>query len=1352
MTVSPRALRIAAWTAVVLMSLMLAVWFTGPYVVSRIGQDSLTQLLGRSVTFGSVRIEPWDLALTIEDLRVARAGQPAPPNVSAVAPQSAAASATAPQLEVKRLRVDLDARSVMRLAPIVEGTQIEGPHLRFARTGAGRYDFEDIVQRLSAQPPEGESANDEPQRFALFNLKLRGGQVSIDDQPAQRKHEIQDLVIDLPFLSNLPADVEVKVQPRVAFSVEGTRVDSGAESRPFTRQRDSTLNFKVDDIDLAEWTAYWPAALPLRPRAGHVALDMSMRFALADDNTPRLSVHGGAGMRDLALTDRSGEPVLDWRSLDIRLGDVRPLDRVMTFESLQLDAPLLRVSRNLRGELNLARLAAAPAAASSTTAAPAAASSTTAAPAAASSSTAAPPNAAPAAAPPASAASAPPPPTAAPAWRIEVARVGLAEGRVQWSDAGTRPATALELQQVKLEATTLSWPLRHTIPFEAHTQLMAGERAMGELLLRGEASEQRVRVQAEAKQVDLSAGEPYLAPLLRRRLEGRFDLNAEWALDEPFGSARQALKLASLVVNDLRLTPKGVTSRKALAAQDVAAMKRLELADAQISLERRRISLARLSVQQPTLELARDATGRFNAMDWIAQTEKKPAASAAASASASAPAPASGPGSSPAPAPADGSDEPPAWAVSLDRLQIDGGRLRWRDAAQPATQAEPVHLALDTLKLDARRITWPLAAEASKVVFSTRLRQIGETDEPTAASENARDRRQPARIEWAGDVAMRPVAARGRLTVERLPVHALTAYGGRNIPVDLRRADAGFKGGVDMKMLPAGLQMRVDGDARLTDVQVFARAANAAGAGDELVNWQSFDVPALKLQLAPGAKPSVELGEATLTDFYAKLLITEQGRLNLNDVGAIAAQDAAVAADVAAGASAPASAPAAPPAADPAPAALAAAAPSAPASGATPARRALPLNLVLGGVKLVNGNIDFTDRFIRPNYSALLSELNGRIGSFRSGAAEMAPLELTGRAAGTALLDVRGSINPTADPLALDIRAKATDLELAPLSPYAGKYAGYKIERGKLSMDVQYSIKPDGTLQANNQVILNQLTFGEKVDSPSATSLPVRLAVALLKDGDGVIDINLPISGSLNDPQFSLGRLILRVIVNLLVKVATSPFSLLAGGGGEESNTVEFVPGTATLTPPSGDVVKRVGQALTKRPNLILTVAGAADSDAERNAIAKANFDAMLRSEWRKQQLRAGKAADQAASAPENAAAGAAPEAMPKAERDRVIKEIYQDTKLPNKPRNLVGWPKDIPVPEMEALLMAAQPAVSADAARELALRRGIAVRDALIAHGLPSERLFLAAPKVGEAGSDAQAFKPKVELSLAPR
>ena len=136
-------------------------------------------------------------------------------------------------------------------------------------------------------------------------------------------------------------------------------------------------------------------------------------------------------------------------------------------------------------------------------------------------------------------------------------------------------------------------------------------------------------------------------------------------------------------------------------------------------------------------------------------------------------------------------------------------------------------------------------------------------------------------------------------------------------------------------------------------------------------------------------------------------------------------------------------------------------------------------------------------------------------------------------AADTALLDIGGAFNPTAQPLALDIRARATDLELAPLSPYAGKYAGYAIQRGKLSMDVSYKIDADGKLEASNQVRLTQFTFGERVVSPNATQLPVLLAVALLTDRSGVIDIILPVAGSVNDPKFSVGGIVWKVILNL---------------------------------------------------------------------------------------------------------------------------------------------------------------------------------------------------------------------------
>jgi len=284
-------------------------------------------------------------------------------------------------------------------------------------------------------------------------------------------------------------------------------------------------------------------------------------------------------------------------------------------------------------------------------------------------------------------------------------------------------------------------------------------------------------------------------------------------------------------------------------------------------------------------------------------------------------------------------------------------------------------------------------------------------------------------------------------------------------------------------------------------------------------------------------------------------------------------------------------------------------------------------------------------------------------------------------------------------------------------------------------------------------VILNQLTFGEKIASPEATKLPVLLAVALLKDRNGVIDLNLPISGSINDPQFSVGGIIVKLIFNLIAKALTSPFSLLAGGGSDDLSQVEFTPGTATLSAGSGATIDKVAKALTDRPALKMTVTGASDPASEREAYQQALIDARLVAEQRREALRSGTAPAAAASAAAAAASAAsAPVATPALngeERNRLLKEVYKQTDIPNKPRNVLGFQKDIPPAEMEALLKT-RLLVTEEAMRELALQRGIAVRDALIAKGLPSERLFLAAPKLRVSGEEDAKWTPRVQLTLS--
>ena len=886
------------------------------------------------------------------------------------------------------------------------------------------------------------------------------------------------------------------------------------------------------------------------------------------------------------------------------------------------------------------------------------------------------------ASPPKEAASQPAKPStkAAPPWAVTVARASVRDGTVHWADQTTQPAAALQARSVGLELTNLALPLQKPVAFKGDFVLPAVAAQgvpEGKLAFEGEATTQNARVQITTEALALQLAAPYVAQYLEPTVAGQLTgtLGVQWQAPPADKNATGLTVTAGpLALEQLALRQNG---------KSLVSLGKLEVKGLQVPVDKRTVSLESLALNTPTLAVERGSDGRWMFERWAkvqAQTPTPASETTAAKAATDAP-----------------------WVVRVGELALQGGAVAFADNAQP----RPVALEVSALDVSAKS----LATDSGKPgAFTLSAR---------AAAGKGNAKSVAGKIDYQGTLALQPLATQGKLDATRVPLHGLDGYLAQQLAIELLRADVGFRGQVAFAQSDKGPSLKLAGDAAIEDLKANSTAASTpmteAQVGEELLAWKSLNLRGLNVATAPGTAPKVQVGETSLQDFFARITINEAGRINLRDIVKGEPQTPPVTAATAA-------------ASAPAPAASAA---SATQPVHTAARDPLAPVVQFGPMSLVNGKVLFSDFFIKPNYSADLTELTGKLGAFSSEAPgsepQLAALELLGRAEGSASLEVTGQLNPLAQPLALDIAGKVRDLDLPPLSPYSVKYAGHGIERGKLSVDVTYKVLPNGQLTANNRIVLNQLTFGEPV-AGAPNSLPVRLAAALLADRRGVIDLDLPISGSLNDPQFRIGPVIGKIILNLIGKALTSPFSLLASafGGGEEMSSVAFAPGSATLSPEAQQNLGKVAKALVDRPALKLTVTGTANLEAEREGLQRERLQQLVRAEKRRAQ-------------PDST------EPVTADEYPALLKAAYGRASIP-KPRNLVGIAKDLTVPEMEALLMANQPATEAMAA-ELAAQRGHAIQSYLAAQKLPAERLFLAAPKTG---SQVPKGAPQAELSLA--
>ena len=1264
-----KPVRIALYGVGTVLLLGALAWALLPVWMERRLPVLIGEALGRPVQLQAVRVQPWRLGVELEGLRIGG------PEAGAV-----------PLLELRRISAAASLRSLWHGAPVLAELVLDEPVLRLARVGEGRLDIDDLIRRFS-QPSDSKSSGGT--RLAIYNIELHNGQVLFDDQPKKARHRLSGLELALPFVSTLDTDVEVKVHPRLEGRLNDAAFASEVSTQPFAKTRTASLSVQLQPLDLAPYRPYLPADLPLTLRQGLLDGRLQLDFSQPAGQAPQLRLSGELGLQQLRLGLPGLEP--DWLALDsLKLGlkDVQPLLRRVHLEALELRAPRLLLTRDKNGALSL-------------------------------------PGAKPVVAPVVVGGRGAQPADAGKPWQLLLDRLQLEQGQLRWQDR--MADAALRVDELQLKAQRLQWPAQWPAardtglsldavltqdaePASAPAQVKkaAAARAakpaapaapvLAKLSVKGRWIEAGPQLEAQLDALPLGWLQGYLRPFWPARVDGSLSVQGQLQLDPQFAPRR---------LSEGRLQLNGLQARTDDKTPDLAWTS-LTLEQLSADLEQHSLSLGKLALDGPSLRLRRNAQGLWNLPGPAsAPAGAVPVVPAAASASS--------------PTQAE-TRAAPRWRLAVEQLLLDKGRAVLDDQqvqARVLRDGQRVLPAADNIRLSLSRLAWPASG-------SVPLQLSLEPRAEVSGALRERQRGTPARLQWQGNLALEPLALNGSLRAERLPLHWLDPYLDPQLGLHLRRAEAGFKGQVQLtQSANAAWQARVGGDLLVADLRLLQSrwVDGQREAGDELLTWQALNLNGAQLAWNQGQAPQLKLAEVALQDFYARLIVNEQGQLNLQQVGA-----------------------GAPPAA------------SAPASSAAPAAAAAPapaasapaLQLSVAQTRVQGGRIDFSDRFIKPNYSAHLTELGGSLGAFAYGSSEMATLSLRGKVEGTGLLDIGGQLNPSGRPPALDITASASDIELAPLSPYAGKYAGYEIERGKLSTRVHYRVAPDGLLQAENQVVLNQLEFGERIDSPDATKLPVLLAVALLKDRHGVIDVNLPISGSINDPEFSIGGLVFRLIVNLLGKALTAPFSLLSGGGGSESSELAFVPGSVELAEPQR--LEALAKSLQDRPSLQLNITGWADPKGEADAVRALKLEQALLAERRRELQR-----QQTARSREQAESSELQ--LDAAQRSRLLKQLYANSDLKGRPRNLIGLLKDVPEEQMRRMLMDSY-ALSSEAMRELALARAVAVRDGLLARGVANARLFMAAPKLHEAEEGAEgveaapgkAWQPHVTLGLSLR
>lgn len=739
--------------------------------------------------------------------------------------------------------------------------------------------------------------------------------------------------------------------------------------------------------------------------------------------------------------------------------------------------------------------------------------------------------------------------------RVRIDRLAIRDGRVGFTDKTHADPFTAAVAPIKFTLTDFTTDANYENLYDFSGTTSAGERLewVGAFTVQPLGSAGRFRVQ-DLKAATLDAYAVGMLPFQLATGNATLAGNYRFAMSPTLGFEAT---LPLLQVRDL-----SIKERKATTAP--VKLPEVDIHEIALSYEKQDVGMKRIDVKGAHLDVALEPDGSISLMRLFGPESNK-SKHVATPASSS---PSAGP-----PAPKAEQAKSGEWRVHADTIQLSEATVLAEDrTVKPVAKFDlaPIALTVNGWSTD----TSAKVQVDADVTINKKGKLLGK-----------------------GDVQLEPLAAQLAVELKGFDLPVMQPYLDEATALTLHSGRLGVKGDVSYAATPESAPpVKFKGEVRVADLHTTDELVN-----EDFIKWQSLAVTGINFSMNPD---KLDINRIVARQPYGKVVIAKDSTLNVTKVLSPA------------GAAPPPATNAEQDQSDEKKAAKdKVAAKKEPDAGDTKQAAAsapmFPVNIKT--IQFIDGSANFADYSIEPSFATGILELNGTVTGLSSDPKSRAKVKLDGKVDKYAPVDINGEVNLLSATAYTDLSMNFRNMELTTFNPYSGKFAGYNISKGKLSTELKYLVQ-DRKLDASHHVVIDNLEFGDKTDSKDAAPIPLKLAVALLKDRHGIIDLNVPVSGTLDDPKFRLGPIIWKAVLNLLTKIVTAPFAALGAlfGGGEEMQFVDFNAGSAELPVEQTDKLNKLAKALVERPQLKLNVPLTVVSAQDSEAIARAALNEKL--------------------------------------------------------------------------------------------------------------------------------------------